>query len=52
MKVSNVKFADYNGQDNLYFEVDANINEMLKSTPVYQNSRYSMRVPRMKVHYG
>lgn len=39
MKLSNVKFADYNGQDNLYFEVDVNINEMLKSTPVYQNSK-------------
>lgn len=39
MKVSNVKFADYNGQDNLYFEVDVNIHEMLKSTPVYQNSK-------------
>jgi len=39
MKVSNVKFADYNGQDNLYFEVDVNIHEMLKSTPVYNNSK-------------
>lgn len=39
MKVTNVKFADYNGQDNLYFEVDVNINEMLKSTPVYNNSK-------------
>lgn len=39
MKVLNVKFADYNGQDNLYFEVDVNLNEMLKSTPVYQNSK-------------
>lgn len=37
MKVSNVKFADYNGQDNLYFEVDMNLNKMLKSTPVYSN---------------
>jgi hypothetical protein len=39
MKVSNVKFADYNGQDNLYFDVDVNLNEMLKSTPVYNNSK-------------
>lgn len=39
MKVSNVKFADLNGQDNLYFEVDVNLNEMLKSSPVYNNSK-------------
>lgn len=39
MKISNVKFADYNGQDNLYFEVTENINEMLKGTPVYNNSK-------------
>ena len=32
MKVSNVKFADYNGQDNLYFDVDVNLNEMLKGS--------------------
>ena len=29
MRVLNVKFADYNGQDNLYFEVDVNLKEML-----------------------
>lgn len=39
MKISNVRFADYNGQDNLYFDVDINLREMLKETPVYENSK-------------
>ena len=39
LEIKNVEFADYNGQDNLYFEVAENINEMLKSSPVYQNSK-------------
>ena len=39
LEIKNVRFADYNGQDNLYFEVTENINEMLKGTPVYNNSK-------------
>jgi hypothetical protein len=39
LEVKNVVFKNYNGQDNLYFEVAENLNEMLKGTPVYNNSK-------------
>jgi hypothetical protein len=39
LEAKNVVFKNYNGQDNLYFEVDVNLNELLKSTPVYNNSK-------------
>jgi hypothetical protein len=39
LEVKNVVFKNYNGQDNLYFDVDVNLNEMLKGTPVYNNSK-------------
>ena len=37
LKVFNVHFANYNGQDNLYFDVEVNLHELLKSEPAYQN---------------
>jgi hypothetical protein len=39
LEIENVVFRNYNGQDNLYFEVTENIREMLKGTPVYTNSK-------------
>lgn len=39
MKVSNVMFADYNGQDNLYFDVNINLRELMKESPMYENSK-------------
>ena len=39
MKISNVRFADYNGQDNLYFDVDINLRELMKESPMYENCK-------------
>ena len=37
LKVSNVRFANYNGQDNLYFDVEISLSELINSEPSYQN---------------
>lgn len=39
MKTLNVSFHDYNGQDNLYFDVDIDLSALLKTTPIYENKK-------------
>lgn len=37
MKVTDVHFANYNGQDNLYFSVEMDLRKLMSSKPDYQN---------------
>ena len=37
--ISNVIFRNYNGQDNLYFDVEMDLGALMKSKPMYHNEK-------------
>ena len=40
MEITNVRFADYNGQDNLYFDVEKDLRKMVKEEiPMYSTKK-------------